>query len=42
MVQEVRTLIDQRKVELKDLLLMFIYAEMLAAYCRDDARFMIE
>ena len=29
MVQEVMTLIEQRKVELKDLLLMFIYAEVL-------------
>ena len=42
MVQEVMTLIDHRKVELKDLLLMVIYAEVLAAYRRDDARFMIE
>ena len=41
MVQEVMTLIDHRKVELKDLLLMFIYAEGLAVYCRDDERFMI-
>ena len=29
MVQEVITLIEHRKVELKDLLLMFIYAEVL-------------
>ena len=29
MVQEVMLLFDQRKVELKDLLLMFIYAEVL-------------
>ena len=29
MVQEVMTLIEHRKVELKDLLLMFIYAEVL-------------
>lgn len=29
MVQEIMLLIDQRKVELKDLLLMFIYAEVL-------------
>ena len=29
MVQEVMTLIDHRKVELKDLLRMFIYAEVL-------------
>ena len=29
MVQEVLTLLDHRKVELKDLLLMFIYAEVL-------------
>ena len=29
MVQEVTTLIEHRKVELKDLLLMFIYAEVL-------------
>jgi protein PsiE len=29
MVQEVMLLIDHRKVELKDLLLMFIYAEVL-------------
>ena len=29
MVQEVFTLFEQRKVELKDLLLMFIYAEVL-------------
>ena len=42
MVQEVMTLIDHRKVELNDLLLMFIYADVLAAYCRDDERFMIE
>ncbi len=29
MVQEVLLLVDQRRVELKDLLLMFIYAEVL-------------
>jgi protein PsiE len=29
MVQEILSLIDSRKVELKDLLLMFIYAEVL-------------
>lgn len=29
MVQEIMLLIEQRKVELKDLLLMFIYAEVL-------------
>lgn len=29
MLQEIMVLLDQRKVELKDLLLMFIYAEVL-------------
>ena len=29
MVQEIMVLIEQRRVELKDLLLMFIYAEVL-------------
>ena len=33
MVQEVMLLFDQRKVELKDLLLMFIYAEVLGMLC---------